>query len=102
KLMDFYFRKTATELLNGHFELKPGILGALPIHKTDRIDRRYEELNSEICVAAKNLSKLYADCPAKTSVFMDDEKIEAEKKLNCLVYKLYKLSPKDIDVVENY
>ncbi len=102
KLMDFYFRKTATELLNEHFELKPGNLAALPIRKTDRNDRKYEELRIEISAAAKNLSRLYSDYPAKTSGLMSDEKIETERKLNNSVYRLYRLSPKDIDIIENY
>lgn len=100
KLMDFCFRKVATELKNEHFELKPGVLSNLPIHK--RLSEHRDKTCREIGAAAIRLSELYSLSPLKTASLLHDEKITAEKNLNRLVYRLYKLTPKEIALIENY
>lgn len=101
-LADFYFRKSANELLNDHFELKPGILGKIPIRSVSPTNSRQVRLRDEIASAAKELCAIYKNCPSKKSAIFTPERVKAERELNSLVFQLYKLTPSEISLVENY
>lgn len=101
-LADFYFRKSSNELLNDHFELKPGILGNIPIRKISPTNSRHLRLRDEIASAAKELCAIYQNSPSKNASVLTPERIKTERALNNFVFQLYKLTPSEISLVENY
>ena len=102
KLLDFYFRNTANKLLNDHFELKLSLLLKLPIRKISRTNSFSVKQKILIERCARELSSMYSisrDNQRKISI---DKIRSTEKELNNVIYKLYKLTPSEIDIIENY
>lgn len=79
-LADFYFRKSANEPLNDHFELKPGILGKIPIRSVSPTNSRQVRLRNDIASAAKELCAIYKNCPSKKSAIFTPERVKAERE----------------------
>jgi hypothetical protein len=101
RLMDFYFRRISTELLNGYYELKPANLTMLPIRRISSTNSFHMALRAEIEAGAMKLSEL---CSSKRSGQTEETSaqiLETERSVNRAVYKLYKLTPKEIALVEN-
>lgn len=96
RLMDFYARRRCAVLLNEHFELKPANLAALPIKKISATNSFQTKLKDQVAANAKKLSELCAGGHGG-----DGEAAAAERQLNRAVYKLYKLSPREIHFIEN-
>ena len=84
-LMWFYLQQTGTVLANGYFRFKPNYVKPFPIPKISNIDetKPFEELVDKI-IANKSLN-------------IDTSDLELE--VDNLVYKLYKLSDKEIEFV---
>jgi len=101
RLMDFYFRRISTELLNGYFELKPANLAMLPVRTISPTNSFHAAIRSEIEDSAKKLSKLFS-CKSAERTDADNERIlETEHILNRAVCKLYRLNVKEAAIVEN-
>lgn len=96
RMMDFYARRICTALLNEHFELKPANLAAMPIKCVSETNGFQTKLRDLIAEQAKKLSELNASGEERS-----EEASEAEHELNKAVYKLYKLTAKEINFVEN-
>lgn len=101
RLMDFYARRITTELLNGYFELKPANLSTLPIREISETNGFQRKLRDEVREHAKTISLLSAKPKADRSEQEEDRITEAERALNRTVYRLYKLTPQEISIVEN-
>ena len=97
RVMDFFARRTATVLLNGFYELKPGTLSALPIKEISKTNSYQTKLRDIIANNAKKLLSINA----RKETADEEENIAAERAVNRAVYKLYKLTPKEISIVEN-
>ena len=100
--MDFYMRRICTELLNEHYEVKPANLAVLPIKKISPTNSFHVNLKTEIENGAMALSKLYTIPEKERSEKVNEEIREAERAINRAVAKLYRLSAKEIGLVENY
>lgn len=96
RVMDFYARRVCAALLNEHFELKPVNLASLPIKKISETSGFQTRLRDLIAENAKKLSELSAAGEER-----GERASEAERELNKAVYKLYKLTAKEINFVEN-
>lgn len=97
RLMDFYARRTSTALLNDHYELKPVSLAALPVKKISETNHFQTALRDIITENAKKLLALKEMKEEERA----DESAKAERAVNKAVYRLYKLTPKEISIVEN-
>lgn len=95
-LMDFYARRITSGLLNDYYELKPANLAALPIRKIIETNKYQTNLRNAV---AENAKRLLAHNAAQS----DDAEAaaEAERIINKAVYKLYRLTPREIRTVEN-
>lgn len=96
RLMDFYARRITTALLNEHFELKPANLASLPIKKISETNSFQTKLRDTIAENAKKLSEAYGARDERS-----DWTAAAERAINRAVYRLYKLTPKEVNLVEN-
>ena len=101
-LMDFYMRRICTELLNGHYEVKPANLSSLPIKEVSTTNSFHVNLKAEIENGAMALSKLCSIKEAERSDKANEEILENERKVNRAVAKLYRLTPAEITLIENY
>lgn len=101
-LMDFYMRRTCTELLNQHYEVKPGNLAMLPIKKISTTNSFHIDLKTEIENGAMALSRLCSVPKDERTEENSEDISENEKKINKAVCRLYRLSPSEISLVENY
>lgn len=102
KLLDFYFRNTANKLLNNHFELKLSLLSKLPIKIISSTNSFAIKQKILIERCAEELSKMHSICrDYKRKLSLDKIRL-TEKTLNKAIYKLYKLTPSEIDIIENY
>lgn len=101
-LMDFYMRRICTELLNQHYEVKPGNLAMLPIKKISTTNSFHVDLKAEIENGAMALSRLCSVPQAERTEENSEDISENEKKINKAVCRLYRLSPNEISLVENY
>ena len=101
-LMDFYMRRVCTELLNDHYEVKPANLASLPIKEVSSTNSFHVNLRGEIENGAIALSKLYSVKEAERSDAAREEILENERKVNRAVAKLYRLTPAEITLIENY
>lgn len=102
RLMDFYMRRICTELLNGHYEVKPANLSSLPIKRISPTNSFHVDLMTEIEKGAMALSKLCSTRESDRSDRANEEILENERKVNRAVAKLYRLTPAEISLVENY
>lgn len=93
RLMDFCMRRISTELLNGYYELKPANLQELPIKPISPTNSFHMILKSDIETGAMKLSN--------SPDLSREEVREEERRINRAVYKLYKLTPAEISLVEN-
>ncbi len=101
-LMDFYMRRVCTELLNDHYEVKPANLASLPIREVSSTNSFHVNLRAEIENGAIALSKLYSVREAERSDKANEEILENERRVNRAAAKLYRLTPAEISLVENY
>jgi hypothetical protein len=101
--MDFYMRRICTELLNEHYEVKPANLAVLPIKKISPTNSFHVNLKTEIENGAMALSKL-CSVPERGREAIRSTRISARPKglLTEPVARLYRLSAKEISLVENY
>lgn len=100
-LLDFYFRNTSNKLLNEHFELKLALLSSLPIRVISKTNSFSLKLKKDVEVYAERLSKLNSINKNKRTDIISNEILTTERKLNQVIYKLYKLNPFEINLVEN-
>lgn len=96
RLMDFYARRITSGLLNDYYELKPANLAALPIRKISETNSYQTNLRDAVAENAKRLLSLNAASSDEA-----EAAAEAERIINKAVYKLYKLTPKEIHIIEN-
>lgn len=100
-LMDFYFRRISAKLLNDHYELKPANLAKLPIREVSPTNSFQVRLYTEIERGAMELSSLCA-VPKGERTDEEAESIrKTERAINKAVCRLYKLTPQEINIVEN-
>lgn len=97
RMMDFYARRITTGLLNDYFELKPANLSVLPIKNISKTNSFQIKLKDTI---AENARKLLALAGAQEDGNANIV-AEAERTVNRAVYALYKLSAKEISMIEN-
>lgn len=101
RLMDFCFRRVSTGLLNGYYELRPADLASLPIMRISPSNSFQVKLYSRVELGAMRLTELYA-VPQDVMADETRERIkETERDVNSAVYRLYKLTPKEISLIEN-
>ena len=100
-LMDFYFRHTAKELLNEHYELTPSLLSSLPIHAVSSTNSYHVRYRDSIAKLAARLTKLYSVPTKGRGEQEGKEIIEVERELNRNVFQFYKLTPREISVINN-
>ncbi len=101
-LMDFCMRRICTELLNEHYEVKPANLAVLPIKKISPTNSFHVNLKTEIENGAMTLSKLCSVPEKERSDKMNDDIREAERTVNRAIARLYRLTPAEISLLENY
>lgn len=101
-LIDFYMRRIAPELLNDHYEVKPSILARLPIKKISPTNSFHVNLKTEIENGAMVLSKLCSLPEEEKDDNVREDIRQAERAINKAAAKLYRLTPKEISLVENY
>jgi len=101
-LMDFYMRRICTELLNEHYEVKPANLSVLPIRQISLTNSFHVNLKTEIENGAMRLSKLFSIHQDQRTEETNEEILENERNINKAVCRLYKLTPKEAGLVENY
>jgi hypothetical protein len=100
--MDFYMRRICTELLNEHYEVKPANLAVLPIKKISPTNSFHVNLKTEIENGAMALSKLCSMPERERNDKVNEDIRESERAINRAVGKLYRLTPAEISLVENY
>ena len=100
--MDFYMRRICTELLNEHYEVKPANLAVLPIKKISPTNSFHVNLKTEIENGAMKLSKLCSVPEKERSDKINEDIREAERAVNRAVARLYRLTPAEISLLENY
>lgn len=100
-LMDFYFRNTSNKLLNDHFELKLALLSSLPIRIISKTNSFSVKLEKNVEIYAERLSNLHSINKNKRTDIISNEILTTERKLNQVIYKLYKLKPFEIFLIEN-
>lgn len=101
-LIDFYMRRIAPELLNDHYEVKPSILARLPIKKISPTNSFHVNLKTEIENGAMVLSKLCSLPEEEKDDNVREDIRQAERAINKAAAKLYRLTPNEISLVENY
>lgn len=101
-LMDFYVRHIAPRLLNDHYELRRAVLAELPIREISETNSFHVKLRATIEENAKSLLELHL----KPAEEWDDETasqaLEHEREINGAVFKLYRMTPSDIKIINNY
>jgi hypothetical protein len=85
KLLDYYF-KSYGKLMDYRYEYYPGPVGLLPIVISDDI--------KEISELSKKITELKKESP-------NTETTDLESQINQLVYQLYDLTEKEIEIIEN-
>lgn len=101
KLLDFIARHKAPSILNGYFEMRPGMIEKLPIAKIGN-SAVQSKLKNEIAACAKKLEELYTDRPVKRYSSPSEEARAMERELDRAVYRLYRLTHEEISAVENF
>ncbi|MDO5115057.1 MAG: TaqI-like C-terminal specificity domain-containing protein [Synergistaceae bacterium] len=101
RLMDYIFRSLSSPLLNGYYELRPSVLAQLPIMDGAAESQPRRRLKEEIAAAGESLSRIFRDNPPRKYAKAPEEAAAVERALNRAVYRLYDLSPKEINMVEN-
>jgi hypothetical protein len=100
--MDFYMRRICTELLNEHYEVKPANLAVLPIKKISPTNSFHVNIKTEIENGAMKLSKLCSVPEKERSDKVNDDIREAERTVNRAIARLYRLTPAEISLIDNY
>ena len=100
-LMDFYFRHSAKELLNEHYELTPSLLSSLPIHAVSPTNSHHIRYRDNIARLAAKLMEFHSIPTRERSEATGKGIIEAERELNRNVFQFYKLTPREISVINN-
>lgn len=90
-LLWFYIKNTSNPYANNYYYFKTDYLSPFPMPISDM------SLEEEIAGYAKTLLKLYEESDSKSL----EEISKIEKKLNNLVYKLYKLDTGEIEIIES-
>ena len=101
RLMGFVFRSVSAPLLNDYFEMRPSTLAELPIRGMIPANAAQQRLSTEIFAFGEKLSRLYELNPPTKYGRKDAETLQTEKELNKAVYRLYGLTPPEINIVEN-
>jgi len=101
RLMGFVFRSVSAPLLNDYFEMRPSTLAELPIRGMIPANAAQQRLRTEIFAFGEKLSRLYELNPPTKYGRKDAETLQTEKELNKAVYRLYGLTPPEINIVEN-
>lgn len=102
RVMDFWFRQRAGELLNGYYELKPADIARVPVVKVSLTRKSSVKLRDEIAECAKRLLKIYAGGSKTLLPEQRDAAFETERRLNACVNKLYRLTTAEIKITENF
>ena len=101
RLLDFIFRAITPALLNDYRELRPSVLAKLPIAGMNPQRASQKKIRDEIADLGKKLSEMYKASPPSKHGIADAAIRDAERETDRLVYKLYKLTPAEINIVEN-
>ena len=99
KLLDFVFRQSAPELLNGYYELRTANLSALPIC---RLRASSAKIKAGIEVCAQKLHQMISDEPLQKHGRPSQALISLEKEIDASVYRLYGLTADERSFIENY
>ncbi|MDY5391083.1 Eco57I restriction-modification methylase domain-containing protein [Cloacibacillus porcorum] len=101
RLMSFIFRSVSAPLMNDYFELRPSTLAELPVRGMNPANASQRRLRAEITAYGEKLSRIYTLNPPAKYGRPDGETLQTEKELNRAVYRLYGLTPAEINIVEN-
>ena len=101
KLMDFIFRQSAPELLNGYFELRPSQLSELPLCRFSRSNTNMK-LKEEVETCAQKLHAAYLDEPRQKYGRQNPTAVQLEKHIDSAVCRLYGLTAEERSVIENH
>ena len=99
--MSFIFRSVSAPLMNDYFELRPSTLAELPVRGMNPANASQRRLRAEITAYGEKLSRIYTLNPPAKYGRPDGETLQTEKELNRAVYRLYGLTPAEINIVEN-
>jgi len=105
KVLDWYIRKTSTQMRGGYFSFESRFIKHLPIIKIGKNDESGLYRQTQIISLVKKIIQLYKSLSIKTNPQESENKkrmIEIiDHQIDKLVYELYGLTEEEINIVEN-
>ncbi|HLG40931.1 MAG TPA: Eco57I restriction-modification methylase domain-containing protein [Chitinophagaceae bacterium] len=105
KLQWYFLNKIAATRQGGFIEAKPTYVTKMPIKKIDisnSMDQNYKDDIEKLVKEMLNLNREIEDVKLDSQKLQIKNKFEyCEQKLNEIVYKLYKLTPEEIRIIDH-